>query len=161
MLFALVFLLVCFYCCCCRLFAWCLWVYVFFSSCIGCLVMKIINMIFFLSWRVMDIRVYTKTKWCVILEEIKKYRGGLQRKEGLGVVNYSWGERIQSCEFFSWVYGLVAMEVEYKYYRFEVLTWPHQENISWCVELLDSCFWKCSGEGVVVRAGTLTLKKWD
>jgi hypothetical protein len=39
--------------------------------------------------------------WSNDLGEMKFFRGGLQRKEGLRVVNYSWGERIQSREFLS------------------------------------------------------------
>lgn len=34
--------------------------------------------------------------WSIDLGEMKFFRGGLRGRDGLGVVNYLWGERIEA-----------------------------------------------------------------
>lgn len=50
--------------------------------------------------------------WSIDLGEMKIFRGGLRGRDGLGVVNYLWGERIEACVFFVVVnLWVCAMEV--------------------------------------------------
>jgi len=101
---------------------------------------------------------------------MKFFRGGLQRKEWLGVVNYSWGERIQSREFFSWIYGLVPWRFEFLGLGINILGLKYWSDLikrrsSGAVSFLLVVFGNAAGRGGCMCRHTDALisilsKKW-